>query len=208
MTTLLAFCHALGRETTVPFPSFRLTALVIAQHCKPLSGDGAYPALRTIAKKCGLSKSTVHRAVGWLTAHGWLEITPDTGFGQGWRRHRYRLAIPHAPKPKRVPPIMGHVPGGTPYKENLNDFKEQGRGDKSPQPRPSTGNSAATGHWQAIMEAIRRVGRYRVPDLPPEVLDAIRKIGGWSGLCGAMEFDLRPSGPLHQKFKAALAGLS
>lgn len=115
MTTLLAFCHALGRETTVPFPSFRLTALVIAQHCKPLSGDGAYPALRTIAKKCGLSKSTVHRAVGWLTAHGWLEITPDTGFGQGWRRHRYRLAIPHAPKPKRVPPIMGHVPGGTPY---------------------------------------------------------------------------------------------
>ena len=70
MTTLLAFCHALGRETTVPFSSFRLAALVIAQHCKPLSGDGAYPALRTIAKKCGLSKSTVHRAVGWFTAHG------------------------------------------------------------------------------------------------------------------------------------------
>lgn len=105
MTTILAFCHALGRETAIPFPSFRLTALVIAQHCKPLSGDGAYPALRTIARKCGLSKSTVHRAVAWMTA---------------------------------------------------------------------------------------------------AVLDAIRQIGGWSSVCGALEFDLRPGGPIYRKFVAAL----
>ena len=197
MTTILAFCHALGRETAIPFPSFRLTALVIAQHCKPLSGDGAYPALRTIARKCGLSKSTVHRAVAWMTSAGWLEITPATGFGQGWRRNRYRLAIPHASKPKGVPPIMGHVPGGTPYKKNLNDFKEQQAGDKSPA-------NPAAGHWRAVLEAVKRCGRYRVPDLPAAVLDAIRHIGGWSSICGAMEFDLRPGGPIYRKFMAAL----
>ncbi len=205
MTTLLAFCHALGRETTVPFSSFRLTALVIAQHCKPLSGDGAYPALRTIAKKCGLSKSTVHRAVGWLTAHGWLEVTPDTGFGQGWRRHRYKLAIPHAPKLKRVPSSVGHVSGRTPYKKIFNVSKEQPDGDKSPKTPSATGNSTTAGHWRAVLEAVQRVGRYRVPDLPPEVLAAIRQIGGWRSICGAMEFDLRPGGPLFQKFTAALA---
>ncbi len=204
MTTLLAFCHALGRETAVPFPSFRLAALVIAQHCKPLSGDGAYPTLRTIAKKCGLSKSTVHRAVGWLTAHGWLEITQETGFGQGWRRNRYKLAIPHAPKPKRVPPIMGHVSDRTPYKKIFNVSKEQQAGDKSPKTPSATGNSAAAGYWRAVLEAVQRVGRYRVPDLPPEVLAAIRQIGGWSSICSAMEFDLRPGGPIFQKFKAAM----
>ncbi|HPE71591.1 MAG TPA: helix-turn-helix domain-containing protein [Candidatus Competibacter sp.] len=206
MTTILAFCHALGRETTVPFPSIRLTALVIAQHCKPLSGDGAYPALRTIAKKCGLSKSTVHRAVGWLTAQGWLEITPETGFGQGWRRHRYKLAIPHALKPKRVPSSVGHVSGRTPFKKNLNGFKEQPTGDKSPKTPSTTGNSAAAGHWRAVLEAIQRVGRYRLPDLPPEVLAAIRQIGGWGSICGSMEFDLRPYGPVYARFAAALAG--
>lgn len=205
MTTILAFSHALGRETAVPFPSFRLTALVIAQHCKPMTGDGAYPALRTIAKKCGLSKSTVHRAVGWLTAQGWLEITPDTGFGQGWRRNRYKLAIPHAPKPKGVPSNVGHVPGGTPFKKNLNGFKEQQAGDKSPSNTTRTGNSVAAGHWRAVLEAVKRCGRYRVPDLPAAVLAAIRQIGGWSSICGAMEFDLRPGGPLFQKFTAALA---
>ena len=205
MTTLLAFCHALGRETAVPFPSFRLTALVIAQHCKPLSGDGAYPALRTIAKKCGLSKSTVHRAVGWLAAHGWLEITPDTGFGQGWRRNRYRLAIPHAPKRKGVPPITGHVSSRTPYKKIFNVSKEQQAGDKSPSNPTRTGNSVAAGHWRAVLEAVKRCGRYRVPDLPAAVLAAIRQIGGWSSICGAMEFDLRHGGPLFQKFTAALA---
>ncbi len=204
MTTILSFSHALGRETSVPFPSFRLTALVIAQHCKPMTGDGAYPALRTIARKCGLSKSTVHRAVGWLTAHGWLEITPETGFGQGWRRNRYKLTIPHAPKPKRVPSNVGHVSGGTPYKNSFNDSKEQASGDKSPKNPSTTGNSAAAGHWRAVLEAIRRVGRYRTPDLPAEVMDAIRKIGGWGSLCGSMEFDLRPGGPIFQKFQAAL----
>lgn len=198
MTTILAFSHALGRETAVPFPSFRLTALVIAQHCKPLSGDGAYPALRTIAKKCGLSKSTVHRAVSWLTAHGWLEVTADTGFGQGWRRNRYKLAIPHAPKEKRVPPIAGHVSDRAPYKKIFNVSKEQSDGDKSPQ-------NPASSHWKAVLGAIQRVGRYRTPDLPQTVLEAIRQIGGWSSICGALEFDLRPGGPVFQRFRAALA---
>ncbi len=206
MTTILAFSHALGRETAVPFPSIRLTALVIAQHCKPMTGDGAYPALRTIAKKCGLSKSTVHRAVGWLTAHGWLEITSDTGFGQGWRRHRYKLAIPHAPKPKGVPSSVGHVSGRAPYKRIFNDFKERPAGDKSPKSSLTNNNSTAAGHWRAVLEAIQRVGRYRVPDLPPEVLAAIRQIGGWGSICGSMEFDLRPYGPVYARFAAALAG--
>ena len=191
MTTLLAFCHALGRETAVPFPSFRLAALVIAQHCKPMTGDGAYPALRTIARKCGISKSTVHRAVGWLTSHGWLEITPETGFGQGWRRNRYKLTIPHVLKPKGVPRKTGHVSGGTPYKKIFNVSKERKDG--------------ASALWKDVLEAIRRCGRYRVPDLPPEVLVAIRQIGGWSSICSAMEFDLRPGGPIFQKFKAAMA---
>ena len=206
MTTILSFCHALGRETTVPFPSFRLTALVIAQHCKPMTGDGAYPALRTIARKCGLSKSTVHRAVAWMTSAGWLEITPATGFGQGWRRQRYRLRIPPAfsSKPRRCPTSTGHVSDGAPYRKNLNVFKEQPDGDQSPKSPSTTGNSAAAGHWRAGLEAIRRVGRYRVPDLPPEVLAAIRQIGGWSFLCGSMEYDLRPGGQLFQKFKAVL----
>lgn len=205
MTTLLAFCHALGRETAVPFPSFRLAALVIAQHCKPMTGDGAYPALRTIAKKCGLSKSTVHRAVGWLTSHGWLEITPETGFGQGWRRNRYKLAIPHALKPKGVPRKVGHVSDRTPYKKIFNVSKEQPAGDKSPKSPSTNGNSTAAGHWRAVLETIQRVGRYRVPDLPPEVLAAIRQIGGWGFLCGSMEYDLRPGGSISQKFIAALA---
>lgn len=61
----------------------------------------------------------------------------------------------------------------------------------------------SVGH-KDVLEAIRRCGRYRVPDLPPEVLAAIRQIGGWSSICGAMEFDLRPGGPIFQKFKAAL----
>lgn len=207
MTTILAFSHALGRETSVPFPSFRLAALVIAQHCKPLSGDGAYPAMRTIAKKCGLSKSTVHRAVGWLTSHGWLEITPETGFGQGWRRNRYKLAIPHALKGKGVPPIKGHVSGRTPYKKIFNVSKEHPDGDKSPgNPCTKGMEGSPKAHWQAVLEAIRRVGRYRVPDLPQNVLEAIRRIGGWGSICGSMEVDLRPGGPVYLKFAAALEG--
>lgn len=185
MTTLLAFCHALGREISIPHPSFRLVALVIAQHCKPLSGDGAYPAMRTVAIKCGLTKSTVHRAVQWLTQTGWLEVTSGTGFGQGWRRNRYRLLIP-----KGVPRKVGHVPRRTPYKKIFNVSNEQ-----------KTGVNAL---WKDVLEAIRRCGRYRVPDLPPKVLEAIRSLGGWSAVCGAMEVDLRLGGPMYQRFKAAM----
>ncbi len=100
---------------------------------------------------------------------------------------------------------MGHVSGGAPYKNSFNDFQEQQAGDKSPSNPSSARNSAAAGHWRAVLESVKRCGRYRLPDLPAEVLAAIRQIGGWSLVCGALELDLRPGGPIFQRFRAALA---
>ncbi len=202
MTTQLSFCHALSRSS-IPFPSFRLVALVVAHHTKPLTGVGAYPSIRTIARKTGLSKSHVHRATQWLSKAGWLTITANTGFGQGWRRSRYKLEIPDDAPKSKVSRSMGHVSARTHYR-NFNNCKEQQDGDKSPQKSALKGSRRAWAAWNDVLEAIRRVGRYRVPELPTDVLDAIRTMGGWGSLCGATEFDLAPGQRLYQLFQKAL----
>ncbi len=203
MTTHLSFCHALGRSS-IPFPSYRLVALVVAHHTKPLTGAGAFPSIRTLARKSGLSKTHVHRCIQWLSKAGWLAITANTGFGQGWRRHRYKLEIPDSAVKARCPTQKGHVSARTPYK-HFNNCKEHTAGDKSPSKPPLKGSRRAWSLWADVLDAIRRVGRYRAPELPDEVLAAIRALGGWSSLCGASEFDLAPGRALYQQFQRALA---
>lgn len=202
MATHLGFCHALSRSS-IPFPSYRLVALVVAHHTKPLNGTGAFPSIRTLARKTGLSKTHVHRCIRWLADAGWLAITANTGFGQGWRRSRYKLEIPDSAVKAKVSHGRGHVSRSTPYKQ-FNNCKEQQDGDKSPQKSPPTGSRRAWSAWADVLEAIRRVGRYRVPELPADVLAAIRSMGGWSSLCGASEFDLAPGRTLYQQFQKAL----
>ena len=203
LTTHLSFCHALGRSV-VPFPSYRLVALVVAHHTKPLTGAGAFPSIRTLARKTGLSKTHVHRCIRWLAGAGWLSITANTGFGQGWRRHRYKLEIPDSAVKVKVSHSMGHVSRSTPYK-HFNNCKEHQDGVEIDQKSAPKGSRKAWSAWNDVLDAIRRVGRYRVPELPTDVLTAIRKIGGWGRLCGSSEFDLAPGRALYQQFQRALA---
>lgn len=202
MTTHLSFCHALSRSA-VPFPSYRLVALVVAHHTKPMLGTGAFPSIRTLARKTGLSKSHVHRGIQWLAKAGWLAITKATGFGQGWRRSRYKLEIPDSAVKVKVSPSMGHVVARTPYK-HFNNCKEHSDGVEIDQKEALKGSRRAWAAWNDVLEAIRRVGRYRVPELPADVLVAIRSMGGWSNLCGASEFDLAPGRSMYQQFQKAL----
>jgi len=201
MPSFLSFFHALGRERGIP-SNIRLTALIIGGHAKPVSGDGAYPSIRTIGKKAGLSRSTVDRAIDWLQAHGWLELTPHTGYGKGWRRNRYRLVIPGKTK---VSQPVGHEAGAAPYIEKDNVSKNGSRAHM----REKAGAGSA---WKRVMEAVQRFGAApgrtdeRVAFLGDRIMAALNKIGGFiPAVCRANAFDLKPGGPVYRQFAAALA---
>ncbi len=98
---------------------------------------------------------------------------------------------------------VGHVKARTPFKA-FNRFKEQQDSGNSQPKSALKGSRKAWSAWRDVLEAIRRVGRYRLPELPEEVLAAIRKIGGWGSLCGATEFDLAPGRSLYLQFLKAL----
>lgn len=207
-TSLLKFQHSLGR-TDLP-STIRHIGLVVATFADKVSGQNAYPSIRTIQQRSGRSRPTVIKALRRLHDDGWLQIEERQGRGRGWRHRRYSLDVPESWRGKGgLPRRKGH----SLYKKN-NLLLNQQTGDKSPGKATSRpGNPGTKGmegspkaHWQAVLEAIRRVGRYRVPDLPQTVLEAIRKIGGWGSICGSMEVDLRPGGPVYLKFAAALEG--
>ena len=200
MPSFLKFFHSLGRETNIP-ASTRLVALIIGGHCKPVSGDGAYPAIRTIAKKSGLSKSTVDRAIDWLEVNGWLEVTPATGYGKGWRRNRYRLRLPD-----KVSQLVGHEAAGTPFKDKDNNLKNNGGAQKRDIETPKTA-------WQKVIEAMRRFGSSpgstdpRRAFLGDRVNKALDTIGGFiPQVCRAAERDLHLGGPVYARFVEAWQG--
>ncbi len=200
MPSFLKFFHSLGRETNIP-ASTRLVALIIGGHCKPVSGDGAYPAIRTIAKKSGLSRSTVDRSIDWLEANGWLEVTPATGYGKGWRRNRYRLRLPD-----KVSQRVGHEAAGTPYRDKDNNLKNNSGAQKRETETPKTA-------WQKVIEAMQRFGSSpgntdpRRAFLGERINKALDAIGGFvPQVCRAAERDLHPGGPVSQRFVAAWLG--
>jgi hypothetical protein len=196
--SLLKFQHNLGKSKLSS--TVRHIGLVLATFADKVSGQNAYPSVRTLQSRSGRSRPTIIAALRHLQAEGWINIQEAQGRGRGWRHRRYSLDVPVSLRGKPTLPRRG---GHTLYKQN-NLLLNQQRGDKSPSKPTQTGTSSAASHWCNVLDAIRRVGRYRTPDLPTEVMDAIRRIGGWGSLCGAMEVDLRPGGPTFQKFKAAL----
>jgi hypothetical protein len=44
--------------------------------------------------------------------------------------------------------------------------------------------------WNNVLRAVRHVGRYRVPDLPPVTMRAVEAVGGWRHICDSTSPDL------------------
>ena len=190
--SVLKFQHSVGKSDLPPVT--RHVALVLGTFADKISGRNAYPSIRTLQERSGRSRPTVIKAIRRLQSEGWIEVEERQGRGRGWRHRRYCLSTPNREQGGKAPLPRPARPS---FYIKETSFFNQGRGDKSP-------SNPAAGHWRAVLEAVQRCGRYRVPDLPSAVMDAIRRIGGWSSICGAMEFDLRPGGPIFQRFKAAL----
>lgn len=192
-TSILKFQHNIGRASLPP--TVRHIGLVVATFADKVSGKNAYPSIRTIQARSGRSRPTVIKAIRRLKNDGWIDIDERQGNGQGWRHRRYSLATPaHA---KRGKPTLPRPAARSFYIKN-NHFLNQKDGDKSPE-------KTAASLWLDVIKAISRTGRYRTPDLDPKAMEAIKKIGGWGSLCGSMEFDLRPGGPIYKRFKSALS---
>lgn len=59
------------------------------------AGDSAFPAMETLAARCGRSASTVRGALRELERNGWLEVELNRGRGN---TNRYRATIPDPPE--------------------------------------------------------------------------------------------------------------
>lgn len=73
--------------------SVKFVAVKMAEHANP-EGKSIYPSIQRVAAECGLSRSTVRRAIRELIADGILELVEPGGAGSG-SVNIYRLCIEH-----------------------------------------------------------------------------------------------------------------
>jgi hypothetical protein len=107
-------------------PPVRHTALVLSTYMD-MDGEGARPAIDTLACDTGYHADTVRRHLRHLESSGWLLVEPSKGGRH--RTNRWRAHIPHHAKP------VDNHPEKPPHQRGGRKRNPRASVDKPPRPR-------------------------------------------------------------------------